>query len=59
MASLIAQLVKNLPAMHETQFQSLSQEDSLQSYILYSIPSSYLTSLYIGIISKIIDLSSQ
>ena len=37
MASLIAQLVKNLPAMHETQFQSLSQEDSLQSYILYNI----------------------
>ena len=37
MASLIAQLVKNLPAMQESQVQSLSQEDSLESYILYNI----------------------
>ena len=59
MASLIAQLVKNLHAMQESQVQSLSQEDSLESYILYSVPSSYLTSLYSGIISKIIDLLSQ
>ena len=29
-ASLIAQLVKNLPAMQETQVQSLGQEDSLE-----------------------------
>ena len=29
-ASLVAQMVKNLPAMQETQFQSLSQEDPLE-----------------------------
>ena len=29
-ASLVAQTVKNLPAMWETQVQSLSQEDSLE-----------------------------
>ena len=29
-ASLVAQMVKNLPAMQETQFQSLGQEDPLQ-----------------------------
>ena len=29
-ASLIAQLVKNLPAMQETQVQFLGQEDSLE-----------------------------
>ena len=29
-ASLIAQLVKNLPAMKETQVQSLGQEDPLE-----------------------------
>ena len=29
MASLGAQMVKNLPAMQETQFQSLGQEDPL------------------------------
>ena len=45
--------------MQETRVQSLVQEDSLESYILYIIPSSYLTSLYGGIISKIIDLPSQ
>ena len=28
--SLVAQMVKNLPAMQETQFQSLSQEDPLE-----------------------------
>ena len=30
MASLVAQLVKNLPAMQETQVQSLGQEDPLE-----------------------------
>ena len=29
-ASLVAQTVKNLPAMQETQFQSLGWEDSLE-----------------------------
>ena len=29
-ASLMAQMVKNLPAMWETQVQSLGQEDSLE-----------------------------
>ena len=29
-ASLVAQLVKNLPAMQETQVQSLGQEDPLE-----------------------------
>ena len=29
-ASLVAQLVKNLPAMQETQVQSLGQEDLLE-----------------------------
>ena len=29
-ASLVAQMVKNLPAMHETWVQSLGQEDSLE-----------------------------
>ena len=29
-ASLVAQLVKNLPVMHETQVQSLGQEDPLE-----------------------------
>ena len=29
-ASLIAQMMKNLPAMWETRVQSLSQEDSLE-----------------------------
>ena len=29
-ASLAAQMVKNLPAMQETQVQSLSQEDALE-----------------------------
>ena len=29
-ASLVAQLVKNLPAMQETRVQSLGQEDSLE-----------------------------
>ena len=29
-ASLVAQLVKNLPAMQETQVRSLGQEDSLE-----------------------------
>ena len=28
--SLVAQMVKNLPAMQETQIQSLGQEDSLE-----------------------------
>ena len=32
-ASLVAQLVKNLTAMHETQVQSLDQEDSLEEEI--------------------------
>ena len=30
MASLVAQMVKNLPAMQETQIWSLGQEDTLQ-----------------------------
>ena len=30
-ASLVAQTVKSLPAMQETQVQSLSQEDSLET----------------------------
>ena len=30
LASLIAQLVKNLPAMQETRVQSLGQEDTLE-----------------------------
>ena len=29
-ASLVAQMIKNLPAMQETQVQSLSQEDALE-----------------------------
>ena len=29
-ASLVAQMVKNLPEMHETQIRSLGQEDSLE-----------------------------
>ena len=29
-ASLVAQMVRNLPAMQETQVQSLGQEDSLE-----------------------------
>ena len=29
-ASLVAQMVKNLPAMQETQVRSLSQEDPLE-----------------------------
>ena len=29
-ASLVAQMVKNLPAMHETQVQSLCWEDALE-----------------------------
>ena len=29
-ASLVAQMVKNLPAMHETQVRSLGQEDALE-----------------------------
>ena len=29
-ASLVAQLIKNLPAMQETQVQSLGQEDPLE-----------------------------
>ena len=32
-ASLVAQMVKNLPAMWETQAQSLSQEDPLEKRI--------------------------
>ena len=31
--SLVAQMVKNLPAMQETQLQSLGQEDSLEKGI--------------------------
>ena len=31
-ASLVAQIVKNLPAMQETQAQSLGQEDSLATH---------------------------
>ena len=30
MASLVAQMIKNLPAMQETQVQSLGQEDPLR-----------------------------
>ena len=30
-ASLVAQMVKNLPAMQETQVQSLNQEDPLET----------------------------
>ena len=32
-ASLVAQMVKNLPAMQETSVQSLRQEDSLEKRI--------------------------
>ena len=32
-ANLVAQMVKNLPAMQETQVQSLQQEDSLEEEI--------------------------
>ena len=32
-ASLVAQMVKNLPAMQETQLQSLSQEDPLEKEV--------------------------
>ena len=32
-ASLVAQMVKNLPVMQETQIQSLGQEDSLEEGI--------------------------
>ena len=31
--SLVAQMVKNLPAMRETQVQSLSQDDTLEKGI--------------------------
>ena len=44
-ASLVAQMVKNLPAMQETQVQSLSQEDPLKegvathsSILIWRIP---------------------
>ena len=30
MASLVAQMIKNLPALQETQVQSLSQKDPLE-----------------------------
>ena len=33
MASLVAQMVKNLPAMQETQVQSLGSEDPLEKGI--------------------------
>ena len=65
MASLIAQLVKNLPAMQETRLQSLDQEDSLGSYILCSmLPSLYYTFLLSHSLVwwnniQIIDLPSQ
>ena len=32
-ASLVAQMVKNLPAMHETQVRSLGLEDALEKEI--------------------------
>ena len=35
-ASLVAQMVKNLPAMQETWVQSLSQEDSLKGMATHS-----------------------
>ena len=35
-ASLVAQLVKNLPAMQETQVRSLGQEDSLEEIATHS-----------------------
>ena len=45
MASLVAQMVKNLPAMQEAQVRSLSQEDPLEkgmaiqsSSIVWTIP---------------------
>ena len=41
LASLIAQMVKNLPAMQETQVQSLGQEDPLEKGM--TIHSSILT----------------
>ena len=34
MASLVAQIVKNLPVIPETQVQSLGQEDSLEKRFL-------------------------
>ena len=39
-ASLVAQLVKNLPAMQETRFRSLDQEDPRQEEMAthFSIP---------------------
>ena len=33
MVSLVAQMVKNLPAMQETRVRSLAQEDSLEKGI--------------------------
>ena len=46
-ASIVAQTVKNLPAMQETQVQSLGQEDSLEkemtthsSILAWEIPKS-------------------
>ena len=33
-ASLVAQIVKNLPAVQETQVQSLGQEDTLEKQII-------------------------
>ena len=42
MASLVVQLVKNLPAMQETPVQSLGQEDLLKKRIQYSWASLWL-----------------
>ena len=39
-ASLVAQMIKNLPTMQETQAQSLGQEDPLEKEI--ATPSSIL-----------------
>ena len=36
MASLVAQMVKNLPAIRETQEQSLGQEDPLEKWLTHS-----------------------
>ena len=43
-ASLVVQLIKNLPAMWETWVQSLGWEDPLEKGTLYSLPYSGLES---------------
>jgi len=58
-ASLVAQTVKNLPAMQETQVQSLGQEDPLEKGM--TIPSSVLAWRipWIGEPVRILSMGSQ